>query len=106
MHQLPSGEISEANRREDRASTAGRPGQRWTWRADAAVPDVPSGDQHGRRLRAWPRDLAARTFIDVVAGPDKAADLPADEGPGAERRPPHRRGDHRAHENRSERALG
>src|SRR5260370_239588 len=76
------------------------------WGLDPAMPDVPSGDEHGRRCRARSDGRGARASVDAVGRQDQGTDLRADEGPQPERRPSHRGGSHRAHEVRSARALG
>ena len=105
-HQLPSGRISPANGPKDCSSTAGGP---WGGRSrgpHTALPDVPSGNEYRRRLRAGRRHLAPRTLVHALGGPEQAADLRADEGPGPERRSAYRRGNHRAHAGGSARPLG
>src|SRR5207245_8812532 len=68
--------------------------------------DVPSGDEHRRRLVAGRNELAPRPLVHEVGRPDQAADLRGDEGPGTERGSSHGGGGHRAHEGGSARPVG
>src|SRR5229473_1575219 len=56
----------KANRRFHRSSTAGRSRKERPRRPHPTLPDVPSGDQHGRRLRARRSDLGRRAGEAVI----------------------------------------
>src|ERR1700737_2934535 len=98
MHQLSPGRISEADGFEDRPPATRRPWKGWPGRAYGTLSDVPSGDEHGGRLRTGSSDLGPRAPVDALGRQDEGTDLRADEGSGTERRPEHRRGRGRAHE--------